>query len=240
MQFTTLWLARHGESVANVAATAAENACLETIDVDFRDADVPLSALGERQADALGSWLREAGAPAAVWSSPYLRARQTATRAIDRAGLDAQVLVDERLRDRELGILDLLTSHGVEARYPGEAGRRRWLGKYYYRPPGGESWADVSLRLRSVLNEGRERADGPLLVVAHDAIVILLLAVLTGMTEQEILDFARVNTVANASVTTLVLHDGVWRVERFSSVEHLAELDVPITEHPGDDDVQPQ
>ena len=59
--------------------------------------------------------------------------------------------LDERLRDRELGILDRLTSAGVEARFLEEGERRRWLGKFYYRPPGGESWADVVLRLRSLL-----------------------------------------------------------------------------------------
>ncbi len=64
-----------------------------------------------------------------------------------------KVLTDERLRDRELGILDRLTRLGVKTRYPDEAERRLWLGKLYYRPPGGESWADVALRLRSILDE---------------------------------------------------------------------------------------
>ena len=90
-------------------------------------------------------------AGAAVWSSPYLRARQTAELAVHTGGWQTPVLLDERLRDRELGILDMLTSAGVEARLPQEAERRRWLGKFYYRPPGGESWADVVLRLRSLL-----------------------------------------------------------------------------------------
>lgn len=38
-----LWLVRHGESVGNVAATAADAARAETITLATRDADVPLS-----------------------------------------------------------------------------------------------------------------------------------------------------------------------------------------------------
>lgn len=49
-----LWVVRHGESAGNVARDAAHAAGSHTIDMNLRDADVPLSALGERQADALG------------------------------------------------------------------------------------------------------------------------------------------------------------------------------------------
>jgi broad specificity phosphatase PhoE len=47
-----------------------------------------------------------------------------------RGDLDLPIRVDERLRDRELGVLDLLTMQGVKARFPQEAERRRWLGKF--------------------------------------------------------------------------------------------------------------
>ena len=57
-----LWLVRHGESAGNVARDAAEAAGHPVIDIPTRDADVPLSALGERQARALGDWFPSAGA----------------------------------------------------------------------------------------------------------------------------------------------------------------------------------
>jgi len=44
-----LWLVRHGESHANVAAARAELELLEVIDAGWRDADVPLSDLGTEQ-----------------------------------------------------------------------------------------------------------------------------------------------------------------------------------------------
>jgi broad specificity phosphatase PhoE len=240
MGATELWLVRHGESVANVAAARAEAAGETTISVDRRDADVPLSSIGERQAAALGRRLADSEPdPGAVWSSPYLRARQTISIAMNYAGHDLPIRVDERLRDRELGILDLFTAIGVERRFPEEAERRRWLGKFYYRPPGGESWSDVALRLRSFLRDVdvRDGADR-LLVAAHDAIVMLFLYICTGWSEDELLAFARAHTVTNASITKLARPSGsgTWSLEEFSNDEHLAGEGVPRTAHPGDHD----
>src|SRR3954447_11174990 len=76
-----LWIVRHGQSAGNVARDAADAAGLPTIDLELRDVDVPLSALGLRQAAALGRWfaaLPEAERPEIVLASPYVRARQTA------------------------------------------------------------------------------------------------------------------------------------------------------------------
>jgi broad specificity phosphatase PhoE len=242
MGATELWLVRHGESVANVIATAAQNAGEETIEVEWRDADVPLSPLGEQQAAALGTWIAEHshyGVPTSTWSSSYLRARQTIGIALAEAGITTTPRVDERLRDRELGILDLLTARGVDARYPEEAARRRWLGKFYYRPPGGESWADVALRIRSFLRDVDDvDDDGTALVVAHDAVVMLFLYICGELSEETLLDFAQDHTVTNASVTRLVRPSGTgrWHVEAFAEHDHLDALAAP-TEHPGDTDV---
>ena len=52
MALQELLLVRHGESVGNVAATAAELAGAEAIALGIRDADVPLSDTGVEQAQA--------------------------------------------------------------------------------------------------------------------------------------------------------------------------------------------
>ena len=236
-----MWLVRHGESVANVIATAAQEAGDLTIEVDWRDADVPLSPTGEQQAAALGRWIAEHahyGAPTTSWSSSYLRARQTIAIALEAAGITMRTRVDERLRDRELGVLDLLTAAGVEEFHPDEAARRRWLGKFYYRPPGGESWADVALRIRSFLHDMDADDDGTVLVVAHDAVIMLFLYICDELSEDELLDFSLTHVVTNASVTRLVRPsgEGRWQVAAFAEHEHLDQLDVEATEHPGDHD----
>src|SRR4051812_14386993 len=136
-----LWLVRHGESAGNVAATAAEARGAARIDIATRDMDVPLSERGERQARALGAWIGEQPAgerPTAVLSSPYQRACQTAEMTMAAAGLGTvDICVDERLREREFGQLDRLTKAGIVERFPEEAERRTFLGKFYYRPMGG-------------------------------------------------------------------------------------------------------
>lgn len=241
MTVNELILVRHGESDGNVAAAAADRAHQETVEIAERDADVALSALGRAQAQAVGRWLHAQPAdqrPTALVSSPYRRAVETATLALQDAELDVPVRLDERLRDRELGILDRLTGRGVAARFPDEAQRRRHLGKFYYRPPGGESWADVALRLRSVLAE--VTADGSLgprvMLTCHDAVILLVRYVLERQTEQELTEMARSGSVSNAGITRIAYDtaSATWRTSVFNDVSHVAELDVPSTVHPGE------
>jgi 2,3-bisphosphoglycerate-dependent phosphoglycerate mutase len=230
MPIESLLLVRHGESTANVAAAAAERSGALRLDIDLRDADVPLSALGEQQAGALGPVLRAAGLDHVLVSS-YRRAVQTARIGLDAAGVDRRIRQDVRLRDRELGVLDLLTWRGVQRLHPDEAARRQRLGKYYHRPPGGESWADVALRVGPVL-EGLP--DGRTLVVAHDAVITIIVGLLLELDEPELMRFAAERPVPNASLTELRPGPGGWSLERFGDDGHLRG--VPTTRHGGTED----
>jgi broad specificity phosphatase PhoE len=226
--------------VGNVAATEADRAGDEAIALDIRDADVPLSSTGEEQAEALGEWMRQHRSSIdEFWVSPYLRARETLALALGQDDAPGPIVVDERLRDRELGILDLLTTAGVQRRHPEEFERRRYLGKFYHRPPGGESWADVALRLRSFLRDVLERPAETSLVVAHDAVVMLFLYILLPLDEAQLLDFTASHTVRNASVTELALGPSGWELVEFSSVRHLEREGADVTVHSGDSDVHP-
>ncbi|GAA5205460.1 histidine phosphatase family protein [Microbacterium kyungheense] len=241
MAVKELWLARHGESVGNVAASQAEVDGLDVIPLDVRDADVPLSGTGREQALALGEWVsahREA--IDAYWVSPYVRARETLAIALGSDGPDATIVVDERIRDRELGVLDLLTRRGVARLHPEETARRQHLGKFYHRPPGGESWADVALRLRSFLRDALNGPEERAMLVVHDAVVMLVLYVLLPMGEEELLDFAKDHVVLNASVTHLTRGEGGWQITAFSDVEHLRREGADVTAHPGSPDVEPR
>lgn len=231
-----LWLVRHGESVGNVAATRAERAGLAEVGITTRDADTPLSPTGQDQAAALGEhWAGRDPLPDTVWCSPYLRARETARIALDRAGLRLPVRVDERLRDRELGIVDGLTSHGMRDRFPLEAARRDHLGKFYYRPPGGESWTDVALRLRSVLADIQGGPGERVLVVAHDAVIWLLRYILEQLDEEQLFDLIGRGSVRNTSVTVLARDGEGWAAGRTDDVRHLDRTGADVTEHPGTD-----
>ena len=233
-----LWVVRHGESAGNVARDAAEAEGLERLDLSHRDVDVPLSDLGRRQAAALGRWTARQPAdrqPTVVWSSPYVRARQSAQIALETAGLDLPVVVDERLREREFGVLDGLTRKGISAQYPEESERRAAIGKFYHRPPGGESWVDVAQRLRAVLDEIRIDARGErVLLVAHQVVVLLVRYVVEGMDEATVLGIDREGEVANCSVTAYE-HDpevGRLRLVHYNEVAPLEEQDEPVTAEP--------
>ncbi|GAB2855950.1 histidine phosphatase family protein [Actinoallomurus bryophytorum] len=220
-----LAIARHGESIGNVAWRTAETNELEEIDVGLRDPDVPLSETGRRQAVALGRRLASLPAaerPTAVISSPYLRAAETARIALaEIAG--PPIRYDERLRDRETGILYALTGRGIAARFPEEAARKRLTGKFYYRPPGGESWADVALRLRSAMSDiERDHPGGRVLIVAHDAVVMLFRYIVEQLTEQQLLEIER-TLVPNASLAIWSRREGEMRLVTFNSTDHLED-----------------
>ncbi len=212
-----LWLVRHGQSAGNVARDQAHAEGAHRIALDIRDVDVPLSELGEAQADALGRWFAQGqgnGVPEVILASPYLRAQQTAKRFRDAGGAapDEPICVDERLREKEFGILDGLTTAGVRALEPEQAAFRTLLGKFYHRPPGGESWCDVIFRLRSLMDTvslhygGRE-----VMIVAHQVVVLCLRYVIENLSEAEILGIDRQGDVANCSVTEYVLDPGAGK-----------------------------
>ncbi len=236
-----LFVVRHGESSGNVARDAAESQGLERIDIAERDMDVPLSDTGFDQAEALGRWWAQQPEdlrPTVVWTSPYVRARQTADRMLEAAGLDVPVVVDERLREREFGVLDGLTRKGIVAQFPEESERRTRLGKFYHRPPGGESWSDVLLRLRGALDALRNDAAGErVALVAHQVVVLLVRYVLEGMTEQEVLEVDRQAEVANCSLTTYCFDPSVGvsgglRLNAYNEVGHLEAQDEEVTAEP--------
>jgi broad specificity phosphatase PhoE len=212
---STLWLVRHGESASNVARAVAHAAGLPEIDATLRDPDVPLSERGEQQAIALGRWLSERPSearPTVVVASPYRRALDTARRVVEAGGTARGVdhaaddlVIDERWREKELGHFYHLMRAGIEERHPEEWALRQRLGPFYYRPPGGESWADVILRLRGALESLAVRFPGErVMVVCHQIVIYCARYVLEELTEERLLLLARERDVPNCSVTRWV------------------------------------
>jgi broad specificity phosphatase PhoE len=134
-----------------------------------------------------------------------VRARHTAEIVRAAAGIatdEVSFVFDERLREKEFGVLDRLTRLGIERLHPEQAELRALLGKFYHRPPGGESWCDVILRLRSLVDTiSRDHHGARVLVVCHQVIVLCMRYLLERMTEEEVLAVDRAAEVANCSVT---------------------------------------
>ena len=249
MRFDQKWpislsIVRHGQSAGNVARDLAEKAGLAVIDIEVRDVDVPLSELGHRQAEAIGAWWAEQAEdqrPTVILTSPYVRARQTAEAirdAVVSSGVKVEFVFDERLREREFGRLDRLTKRGIIERFPFENELRARLGKFYYRPPGGESWTDVILRLRSVVDSlARDYADQRVLIVCHSVVIFCLRYLFEAMTEEQILKIERETDVANCSLTTYSFKGtkgtaGHPVLETFNFVAPLNESNERVTREP--------
>ncbi len=147
---------RHGETDWN-----AERRVQGHVETD-------LNARGHEQARAIARRLKELEpdiSPFTLYASPMRRVRQTLAYILDAYGLDESVVTfDERLRERDFGIWegtvwDELIKAGVN---PWETPRDY----YFWRPEGGESYADVAERIRAFLSDMRE----PAIIVAHGGI----------------------------------------------------------------------
>ena len=175
-------------------------------------------------------------------TSPYLRAQFTGT-LIRKAGgfalaQDQAFVVDERLREKEFGILDRLTRAGIKELHPEQAEFRRLLGKFYYRPPGGESWCDVILRLRGALDTMSLHHGGRrVLILTHQVVVLCMRYLLENLTEDAILAIDRQGDVANCAVTEYRFEPGLGphgglALERYNFVTPLEEAGAPVTSEP--------
>ena len=227
-----LVLVRHGQSVANVAFPAADARGLLDAGVTGPDRDVELTDLGRRQAAAIGDWLVGLPAhrrPEVVVTSPYRRARETWRLAAEASGLALPApTTDERLVDRLMGDLEMKTRAAIARDHPGEAARHGGAFDPLYQPPNGESFEHIAVRLRSFLDDlNRDHAGERVIVVAHDAVVLMMRAVLEGLDWDAVTALAAADSVRNASITRFDGRSGTLELDRYNAVDHLAEEATP-------------
>jgi broad specificity phosphatase PhoE len=159
-------LARHGESEGNFAGSLQGSRF-----------DTPLSGRGRRQAEALAIRLADEGIDA-LWSSPMVRARETASIVAAPHGLSLSI--DADLVEFDWGVWSGRPFDGVLEQEVSSV-RARWrAGETDLAPSGGESPSRAGTRAERFL--GRLRATGARapLVVAHGRFNRILMAVLLG------------------------------------------------------------
>ena len=223
-----LVLIRHGQSTANVAFPLADAQGLVESGLAGRDTDVELTDLGVEQAAAVGRWLAALPVgelPEVVITSPYLRARETWRIAAATSGLSLPVPgTDDRLVDRLVGEFEMLTLAAIRQRFPDEPARFEQAGEYAYRPPGGEAFGDIAVRLSSFLDDlNREHAGERVLVVAHDSVVLMMRYVIEGLDWTRLAAVvAAAGPVRNASITSFTGSSGSLVLDRYNTVDHLA------------------
>jgi broad specificity phosphatase PhoE len=97
--------------------------------------------------------------------------------------------------------------------------------------------------LRSLLGdlEGAN-LDGSVLIVSHDAVIMLIRYLLEELDERELLDVAAGQPIGNGSVSRFVRDDAAapWRLLEFGVEEHILLHGVQPTTHGGERPVRPR
>lgn len=160
-----IYLVRHGQSLANVD---------KAIHATLPDHKIPLSALGAEQAARAGAFLAQhiqgRQAPEArlrVWTSPYLRTRQTMQGLQTELGRNGFSNVDTRehinLCEQQFGLFDGVPDEELPERFPLEHAHydlaARHEGRFWPRMPLGESRFDVAVRVHQAFGTFHRDAD---------------------------------------------------------------------------------
>lgn len=205
---TTVTLIRHGESAANSEGRVGGHG------------PTPLTALGQRQAQAMSRAVARDIAPAALVSSDLVRARQTAEPLAEATGLD--ITFDPRWRERTLGVMDDLRFEQCAERYP-EHWRQLRARDPSACPPGGEPLDALYARVSTALDELVTRHAGEhVVVVSHGLAIFHAFAHICGLGSpgQGLKVFLLVD---NCSLSTFRYRGGHWGIKAINDCTHLRE-----------------
>lgn len=210
-----LLLIRHGESRGNV--NRQWQGWL----------DEPLTERGREQARRLAErlyrWSVERSEPTvAVYSSTLSRAYQTADILARRWGVP--LVLDGRLRERDVGVLQGLTWPEVEARHPqvARAIRQSWIALTL---PGGEAVSQVAERAWQAVEGIMARTDhrdvvGNVAIVSHGGTLNAYLNRLIGRGDKR----PNVFSFGNTSLSVVEIRDGRPRIMLVNDLCHLDQV----------------
>ncbi len=178
-----VYLVRHGETEWNL--TGRRQGQL----------DSPLSESGMMEVQRTAKRIESLPVDG-VFSSPLGRAISTAQTYAH--ALDQAITALDDLRELDHGDMAGMTNEEIERAFPGELARRS-RGKYEWRFPNGESYADADLRAASALRQVAESGSSRPLVVTHEMIARMLLLNLLTLEPKE-------------ALTLGLLHGVIYRV----------------------------
>lgn len=175
MNTPIIYLFRHGETKWNIEGRRQGQK------------DSPLTARGRLQAQDNARLLKQHSAldePVIIYASPIGRARDTALIMLDELGISADAIdYDDRLMESSFGDWEGFTDAEVAERYPA-SWQARTKDRWNVRPPFGESYADVNVRVGEWLEEAE--FGKTTLVICHGLTSRVLRGIYAGLTNREI------------------------------------------------------
>jgi 2,3-bisphosphoglycerate-dependent phosphoglycerate mutase len=199
-----LMLVRHGETEWNAQRRYQGQS------------DVPLSALGRRQAELVAEQL--AGHEIdAVYASDLKRAWETARIIVAKIGQD--IFSEPRLRELKFGILEGLTFDEAQAQYPEMIAA--WLNDFHQPPKGGETIDLFNARVVSLLEDLKQKhEEQTVLLVAHGGPLSEILRVVLELSPQK----RWYLELENASLSEVLIATDYISLKRLNDTCHLATL----------------
>ncbi|OQW95963.1 MAG: hypothetical protein BWK79_00525 [Beggiatoa sp. IS2] len=204
MQTTQIFLTRHGETQWNSERRMQGHL------------DSPLTAVGIAQARALANNLKDYHF-SALYSSDLVRAYQTAQYIAETTSLE--ILVDSRLRERNLGLFQGLTTQELAEKSP------QAFQSYQNNPdfvvPEGESARQFFSRCVICLNEiARKHPREQVLVVAHGGVLNQFFRYVLNIP----LEIPRKFSIFNTSLNIFSYQSESWMLESWGNLAHLQSL----------------
>lgn len=170
--------------------------------------DIGLNDIGREQARRLALALAERDTIDAIYSSDLARARDTAQATANALG--ASLTLTPALRERCFGEYQGMTFAQVSDTWPQEAERWRKRDPDWRPPGGGESLADLRLRLAKAVDQlAMQHVGQHIALFTHGGVLDMLYRIAAGLGIQD----ARTWQLSNAAVNRLL-----WTPEGLSIV----------------------
>lgn len=203
---TRFCLVRHGETPWNIERRLQGHR------------DIDLNIAGRKQAQATALWLAREPIDA-VYSSDLQRAWHTAERIAVTLGLERKPI--PALRERRYGLFEGLTHTEAAARFPDAYARHEARDPDFTPPGDGESLVNFYLRVTAALQGLAAGHPGQTVVaVTHGGVLDMINRFVRHQPLSAPRDFA----IPNAGLNWLTVRGGVWQIESWGEVAHLADL----------------
>ena len=204
---TKFIIVRHGQSKAN------EGGYLAGV------TDVPLSSLGEKQANAVCQYILNKYKIDAIYSSPLERACNTVKGVAD--ALDLPIIKEDNLIELDFGELEGLTLEQIKNNFDNDYGK--WANDPgVYVPKGGEAMSHLQARVVEKLKEiAKKEGEKTVLVGSHSSVIRALQCYIQGLPLEKM---KNTPWVVNASLAEINFDGENFYIFKYGYDGHLVNL----------------